>query len=942
MVDTTVKTSLLIPSQLPEWIRDDPSYSTFVQFLQSYYQWMEESGNVLDYAKNIPNYMDIDSTTDQFMQYFSNDFLQYFPQDLLVSKSHAIKLARELYREKGTPNSFKLLFKILYDSDFDIEYNKDFVFKASAGTWFSLKSVRLLTTDPNFLNIANYRLFGNISKSIATIENSVRSGNKTEVFISNIERLFQSGETITVVDNNNQPVKIGNEILSATLVGQISQINIDPKNKGLLYNSGDPVAIYGGLNPNIVNPIPASAVVGTTTTGAIQNISVASGGVGYTLFPNTLINIIGGNGANAVIASVNPNPAYTANVSVVTDTISYKQSLKIGANNFNFANITSSNANTKLINAFSFDNYSTYPISSVILLNGGGNLSTVPPIDVESTYIGDNGTVENLYTQGILGPIVITNGGNGYRVNDIIHFVGGQGEGANAVVSNVSSNGAITAVTYVPATGYKLGGMGYMSDGIPSLNVVSANNLASGASLYVSGILGGSAVLNATVTTVGAIDTISIIDPGEDYVSVPYISLRVEDIIVSNTVVTNLPQTGDIVYQGSSIQTATYKANVYSTTLVRGEYPATSSLYSLRVSDYTTQPNPNLPLIINGKNIVLRMANTAFAENSLYTGSPSFNSNGIKIYGDGKAKASASFLNGLTISQGQYLDTSGQPSSFSVLQSDVYNNFTYKIKVQKEIAKYRKILLDLLHPAGMKVIGEFPLKSNSDFNMEINQALFEGKSLQSYTGVNSSSVSMVTDFVNYGNNIIQFNNIPPGVNLSSFITTGQVGTPNTVIAITSANGPNIKSEIIGVDNVNNRATLETKTWLTYANVAYFYANTGSNKINITSVTNSYNYINNGGYSNTSYPIKDIVFAGDTVQVNGSIYTVQSVDYIDGIIYTTTSITSNVSSGLLSVRRTFNTTGVTLYGPIGVEYMSILTTENGIALTTEDNLTIVVD
>ena len=178
MVDTTVKTSLLIPSQLPEWIRDDPSYSTFVQFLQSYYQWMEESGNVLDYAKNIPNYMDIDSTTDQFMQYFSNDFLQYFPQDLLISKSHAIKLARELYREKGTPNSFKLLFKILYDSDFDIEYNKDFVFKASAGTWFSLKSVRLLTTDPNFLNIANYRLLGNISKSIATIENSVRSGNK--------------------------------------------------------------------------------------------------------------------------------------------------------------------------------------------------------------------------------------------------------------------------------------------------------------------------------------------------------------------------------------------------------------------------------------------------------------------------------------------------------------------------------------------------------------------------------------------------------------------------------------------------------------------------------------------------------------------------------------------------------------------------------------------
>lgn len=942
MVDTTVKTSLLIPSQLPEWIRDDSNYNTFVQFLQAYYQWMEESGNTLDYAKNIPNYMDIDSTTNQFMDYFSNDFLQYFPQDLLISKSQTIKLAKELYQEKGTPSSFKLLFKILYNSDFDVEYNKDFVFKASSGTWFSLKSVRLLTTDPNFLNIANYRLFGSISKSIATVENSVRSGNKIEVFVSNIERLFQSGETITVVDNNNQPVMIGGEILTATIVGQISQINMNPKNKGLLYESGDPVAIYGGLNPNIVNPIAAKAEVGTTTTGAIQNINVVNGGVGYSLFPNTYINIIGGNGANAVVSSVNPDPKYTSNVNVVTDTISFKQSLKIGANNFHFANIATSNANTKLINAFSFYNFSTYPISSVILLNGGGNITTVPQIEAESSYTGDNGTIENLYNQGILGPIIISNGGIGYNKNDVIRFIGGQGEGANAVVSNVSSNGSITAVQYVPSAGYMLGGMGYVSDGIPTLNVSSSNTHAYGASLYVSGILGGSAVFSASVTDVGAIDTINIIDPGEDYVSVPYISLKVEDILVSNTIHTNLPQTGDIVYQGENIETATYKANVYDTFLVKGEYPETSSIYSLRVSDYTTQPNTNLPLIINNKNIILKMANTAYAAGSLYTGSPEFNANGIKIYGDGKALASASFLNGLTISQGQYLDTSGQPSSFSVLQSDVYNNFTYKIIVQKEIAKYRKILLDLLHPAGMKVIGQYSLKSNSDFNMSVNQALFTGKSLQSYTGDGSSSVSMVTDFTNHANTVITFNNIPTGTNLSSFIITGIVGQPNTYISIVSPNGPNIKSEIIHVDNANNKATLATKTWLTYANVAYFYANTGINEINITSITNSYDYINNGNYSDDTYPLKDIVFVGDIVNVNGSSYTVQSVDYVDGIIYTTTNITSNVSSGLLSVRRSLNTTGVTLYGATGIEYTPELTTEDDISLTTENNLTIIVD
>ncbi|WP_339941548.1 hypothetical protein, partial [Undibacterium luofuense] len=62
-------------------------------------------------------------------------------------------------------------------------------------------------------------------------------------------------------------------------------------------------------------------------------------------------------------------------------------------------------------------------------------------------------------------------------------------------------------------------------------------------------------------------------------------------------------------------------------------------------------------------------------------------------------------MNGLVIGQGQYLNSQGQPSSFNVLQSQTYNNFTYQITVEKEIAKYRDILLGLLHPTGTNVIG---------------------------------------------------------------------------------------------------------------------------------------------------------------------------------------------------------------------------------------------
>jgi hypothetical protein len=43
MIDSSQKTSLLVPFQLPEWIRDDPSYATFISFVQAYYAWMEET-----------------------------------------------------------------------------------------------------------------------------------------------------------------------------------------------------------------------------------------------------------------------------------------------------------------------------------------------------------------------------------------------------------------------------------------------------------------------------------------------------------------------------------------------------------------------------------------------------------------------------------------------------------------------------------------------------------------------------------------------------------------------------------------------------------------------------------------------------------------------------------------------------------------------------------
>lgn len=929
MIDSGQKTSLLIPSQLPEFVRDDPAYANFVLFLKAYYEWMEETGQVTDRSKNILNYVDIDKTSAEFLDYFYDEFLPYFPQEILADKVKVAKVARQLYQSKGTQASFKFLFKTLFNSDVEFFYTKDAVFKASSGKWYVAKSLKLDSTNEDFLDCVNFRIFGETSKSIATIESAVIAGNKIQLFISDIQRLFQSGEIVRVVDANNQDVLMEDGMPhTGKIVGQISQILISPTNRGLLYRPGDPVIVFGGLSSN--TGLGATATVGQTTSGSIQRVSVTSGGYGYRENPNTTISISNAPGAIIQVSSVDPAANGIANVAFVpTDGIGLKASVLIGAADYNFANTAISNASTTLAQAFTFTGFTTFPISSLIVQNSGGGITSIPTISAQSLFTTDIGQ-GNLRNLGILAPIQITNPGTGYAVNDKIVFSGGSGSGAVANVTSVNANGVIQTISYVYPSGslsHPLGGFGYKSDALPVLTI-STSTGANG-SVYVPGILGDGAVFSTSVDRVGSITSINILDPGEDYIEAPGVSLKVQDIVIANVSIGNLPTTGEIVYQGPDLANSSYRATVDSTEVLVPNGDPLQTLYRLRVFDYNGNPVFGTPIKIEGdeNNNIIQISN----QYPNFNAATRFNSTGIISYGDGTAQASATFLNGLVISQGQYLDTTGQPSSFDVLQSEIYNNFTYQITLDAEIAKYRDTLLNLVHPAGMKVIGRYAMKSNSDLVFTADSALETGQPLGYYTGDSGSFVTMTSTWYNASNNIVNFNALV-GANLESFIFS------NSNLLITLSNGFQIASDVdtISVGPSGNTVTLKDNVWLTYANVASVRANSGSNVINIVSLTNSYNIVNNGEYSNTQYPLKDIVFAGDKVLVaNNTEKTVQSVNFVGGTITLTTSLANTVNS-LMSVQRTVSTTDVIIYGPVGLATTSELLTQNNQTIITQDN------
>ena len=980
--DFAKKTSLKVPYQLPEFIRSDDNYQTFVAFIQAYYEWMEQqdigsdkSGAIYG-TQNLLNYQDLDfvepgETFNKFIDYYINQFLPNFPADCLADKSKLIRAAKELYSRKGTPASYQFLFRALYNSDADIFLTRDVIFKASDGKWYVSKSLRLATNDEQWLSINNYRLFGETSKSIATVERSVAVGNRMEVYIANIERLFVSGEDVVVVDNNNQILyfkdsevvpssTVGATPLRAKILGSISAVNINSTKRGQLYTgrsasySGDPVVFYGGLNS--ANGVGASAYVYETTAGSLRDITVVNGSYGYREDPNTYIRISGGGGSGAIANVGTVNPSGEINVAFVPQNYmspSLFAATKIGANAYPFfpAN-TSANSVCSLANAFTFVGFSTYPIQSVILNNGGGGYKTLPTVKALSLYdTTDPQTTENLKvkgylaTLGMLGPIEIVSPGSGYANGDIINFTdsaGGVGAHANV---KVNATGAIisTEYTYSNTTNqvvtYPKNGLGYKQSHLPTLTVTTSGG--SGASLRVNTVLGDGADLTPVSDErgIGAITSFIIENYGEDYIEAPKVSLRVRDLMVTNVSPANIIKNGDLIYQGANVNTAVFKAYVDSISLYEADAVQANSKYILRVYNYTSNTKTTLQLKSTdrtvGANVYLDL-DTTYSTSNTETGETIYQS-GIRTYGNGAAVATAKFLNGLIIGTGQYLNDDGFASSNQILENEDYNNFTYDLIVQKSFDAYKEVLFKLLHPSGTKVIPINALKSENTINLHKESVESNTHTLGFYTGDPGSNASMYSTFENTSNNIIKFDALV-GANIAN------IALPGSLVSLIYPYGPNVFSEIISVDHTSNTAVIRDNVFLSFANVATANVLTSNNRINILSVTNEYDVINNGEYSNTANKLRDIVFIGDRIRaVDGSNTfhgTVTYVSYSNNVIFANTTLTFTSNSANVSIGRTIATSNVEFYDSLGTIYYPELLTQDNREITTQDGRTLI--
>lgn len=820
----------LINDQMPEFIRaEDP---TFISFVKAYYEWMDTYGEAntngtIYQTRKLLDYSDVDSTSSEFLNHFKNSFLPYFPEDILSDKPKLIKNIREFYQKKGSQESLKFLFRVLYGQEIELSYPKENILKASDGKWFVPQSFKLTTsnTSPTFdlESIKKRKAVGSSSSASCIIEGAYKTIDSStnqevyQIYVSNVNRKFVNGENLDVYYTNESGQTV--YLFSEKIIGSLSKININPNYRGSKYRTGDPVVIRGGLSTVDPQVTKAVAQVNEVTTGGLQTVVVTSGGYGFRQYPNSSISVIPasgdlGNGASALITSIDSGNLTT--LQVRTDSINAYATTLLSAANYSLPNAATTTINSTLNTALAATSISVGPIKTVSILSAGSNYAEVPTFDVSSLYDTSN-TPQNLLDLGKIAAVSVLSGGIGYNsATDTIKVVG-VGIGSNAQFSFTNDgSGTITSVTVTqPGEGYSIN---------PELTVVSSTG--SGAQLR-GYLYGDGEALTATVDQIGRIQNFTLLNRGSGYISEPNVSLRIKDVTIASVGETiGLISEGDYVYQGTSPNVGNY--TFYATV---DSYDSSNS--KVRIYDYIG----NLDVTANLKFDTFNVAVSGLSSSSVIT------------YGNGQARANAQFLDGLLKSNGYFLNTDGFLSADKRLQdSDKYHNFSYVIIAEKALESYRKSLLDILHPSGTKLIGYNQLintkddviiptsnvyssnTSNSAGSIDISNYGFNGdanvRMLLHFNGPNRSN--NITDFT--GNFIINIANNGP-----EFVTQNSTTKYSSTFGNT-ANFPaasqlgflNYSGSYLRVNNMISVCNVANNSWCLEG---WFYTNDGSVRSN---------------------------------------------------------------------------------------------------------------
>ena len=305
---------------------------------------------------------------------------------------------------------------------------------------------------------------------------------------------------------------------------------------------------------------------------------------------------------------------------------------------------------------------SSGPLQGLQITKGGAFHQTDDLVNLSSVSgTGANGAVTSTTDKSAV-QWAITNGGSGYTTGATINITHNSGAETAFTIDSISSTETISLNqnTIEPVANVVLNtGPKFVSAG--------ANTAAVGTNFANANVSSQISSIDFTNTTVGTIATITTTDYGYGYSS----TMPSASVIQENIANAQLPDgSGGIKGENASITAANVPG----------------AIETVRVSSFGSAYNRDDELTV---------------------------SNTTRV-GTQAAKATP-FVSGIVDYPGKYIDTKGWLSWNNKLQDNhYYQEFSYELRSDQFTNTYRKLVNDIVHPAGTKMFGRIRLFSEAE------------------------------------------------------------------------------------------------------------------------------------------------------------------------------------------------------------------------------------
>lgn len=478
--DLTVSVETRVPFNLYETITGQTSGAT-AKISSVVDNVVRRTGKLLDYRN-------IETSIDTYVDYLREELYPSIPITYYGNKRLIASKFREFFQSKSNEQSYRFLFKLLYDENIEFYYPGTDILRVSDGNFEKTQIIRTIAISADTRDIflfLNKTIRGQTSGVLANVVDIKKFFigvlEVAEMTLKLVSGVFTAGESIVDIDD---------EDLSTTIYGIVSGVTIVDGGSG--YEEGDIITITG-------NGSEAKAIVSSIRESPISALTINTIGHGYQLNTEAIINNSGTGGTGFLF-----EVSELANTYTVT-----------------------SGANT----------YTVGEISGISIVNRGEGYFKKPTVTLQDTTISSLGLLSN-------NLITISNAGSNYGVGNTLIFTGGAGANAAGQIASVTETTTFDLlfedgqrmladgsyydiiknedwlvtgpIKRIELTNF---GTGYTSANLPSITI--STTTGSSANLIATNIQGKSANVSIdtsnNITGIGSIRAVQITNFGINY-----------------------------------------------------------------------------------------------------------------------------------------------------------------------------------------------------------------------------------------------------------------------------------------------------------------------------------------------------------------------------------------------------------------------------------------